>query len=295
MSIPTEPGIYRDVDNGEYDQIEAVRRTFAWKVFKESPHHAKRSELVDTRTKALDFGVMAHLAMLQPEEFPRAYAVMPPFELDPGNLTKANEVPKSPKATGYYRAKAAEFESMCKRDGIEIIPQSDYDMAYRIGCNVRAHPDMARFFQRGSRNEAVSVWRDQATGILCKARYDCLVEGDLPTAVDLKTAASGHPFDFMRAVRNNGYYFQAAWYLAGLRAHSYVNPNFLFVVGEKKDDCVVTVYELERETLMLGAKHCRAALDTICACEQSGEWPGYGKGIVPLQLSENELKELDDA
>lgn len=294
MAIPTEPGIYRDIPNGDYDEIPAVRRTFAWKVFSASPAHACWERDHDKPTKPKSLGVMTHFAMLQPEEFPRSYAVMPAFELDVANLTKSGDAPKSPKATGYYRGKAAEFDSMCGRDGIAIVTQDDYDTAYHIGRNIRSHPDMQRFFQRGTRNEAVSVWRDKSTGLLCKARYDCLVEGDLPTAVDVKTTADGSPWGFLRSVRKWGYYFQAAWYLAGLRAHSYVSPNFLFAVAETFGHHEVTVYELESETLMLGAHHCRAALDTIAACELCDKWPGYGEGIVPLQLSENELKELEE-
>ena len=304
MTIPTEPGIYRDVPNGDYDEIPAVRRSFAWDLFKQSPKHARWIQQHGKTSKALSLGTMVHLAMLQPEEFPRRYAVMPAFELDAKNLTKKKDkvtgefiapTPENAKKTGYYKDRVAEFEALCGRDGIEIVPQSDYDTAYHIGHNIRNHDDMQRFFQRGSRNEAVSVWRDEKTGLLCKARYDCLVEGDFPTAVDVKTTSDGSPWGFLRSVRKWGYYFQTAWYLAGLRAHSYVNPNFLFAVAETFGHYEVTVYELEPDTLRLGAKHCRAALDTIAECERTGVWPGYGQGIVPLQLSENELKELDDA
>ncbi|GAG53449.1 unnamed protein product, partial [marine sediment metagenome] len=146
MTIPTEPGIYRDVPNGDYDEIPAVRRSFAWDLFKKSPKHARWIQQHGKTSKALSLGTMVHLAMLQPEEFPRRYSVMPAFDLDVANLTKDGKEPKSPKATGYYRGKAAEFESMCGRDGITIVAQDDYDTAYHIGHNIRNHDDMQRFF-----------------------------------------------------------------------------------------------------------------------------------------------------
>lgn len=183
---------------------------------------------------------------------------------------------------------------MCGRDGIVIVPQSDYDTAYHIGRNIRGHGDMEKFFQRGSRNEAVSVWRDEKSGLLCKARYDCLVEGDYPTAVDVKTTADGSPWGFLRSVRKWGYHFQAAWYLAGLRAHSYVDPVFLFAVAETFGHYATNVYRLGPQRLLLGAHQCRKAMDTIAECEKTGVWPDYTKGIAELEEpTEYELEEMN--
>ena len=83
--------------------------------------------------------------------------------------------------------------------------------------------------------------------------------------------------------------------MAGLRAHSYVSPNFLFAVGETFGDCVVSVYTCSAARLQLGALHCRRAIDTIAECERTGVWPAYGQGIIELEeLSDRELQELED-
>ena len=289
----TEPGIYRDVPVEEYDRIEAVRRTFLFHLFDRSPGHAVYRREHFIATEALLDGVMTHTSLLQPEEFPRLYTVLPPFQDDPENVTKDGSIPKSPKATGYYKDKKAQFESMCGSAGTEIVDAAKYEMAYQLGKRVREHPITKRFFQRGSANEATAVWEDKVTGVLCKARYDCLVEGSMATAVDIKTTRDAHPRSFMWSVGKYGYAFQASFYLEGLRANEMSNANFLIVACEKTPPFPVCVYELDTKTLELGALHVAKALKTYKECVDKNDWPYYGSGIEMLQASEWDLKELE--
>jgi hypothetical protein len=241
MSLPSEPGIYRDISWDQYNEIDAVRRSFLWDLFKLSPGHAQHFARVHKESDAMDFGTMVHTALLQPEEFPRCYTIMPAFEADAENLTKQGKVPASPKATTYYREKAKAFEAMCASTGTSIVPQAQYDAAYEMGKKIRGHQVAAKFFQRGASSEAVVLWRHEPTGLLCKARFDCLVEGELPTALDVKTTADALPRGFGYSIRKWGYYFQAAFYLSGLRAVGLKHPNFLFLAGESKEPYAVIV------------------------------------------------------
>lgn len=293
--IPTEPGIYRDVSVDDYNAIDAVRRSFLWKLYDRSPGHAVYQQEHPMESEALTDGTMVHTSVLQPEEFPRRYAVLPPFEDDPENTTKDGSIPKSPRATGYYKGKKAMFEAMSASAGTEIVDSRKYEMAYQLGKRIREHKVCGRFFKRGSSNEATAVWVDPDTGIMCKARYDCLVEEGMPTAVDLKTTADAHPRSFAHSIRKFGYHFQAAFYLEGLIANGLSNPNFLIVAGEKSAPYPVVTYQCEAETLALGRKHFQEALRTYAKCVESGQWPYYGDAIETLQLSEWDLKELENA
>ena len=294
MDTPTKPGIYREMSVEDYDAIPAVRRTFLWNLYNRSPGHAKWMQDNFVATEALSDGTMVHLSVLQPEEFPRQYAVLPPFENDPENRTKQGLEPKNLKSTGYYKEKKAMFTEMCASAGREIVDESKYNMAYELGKRIREHDVTKRFFQRGSANEAVSVWRDVSTDVLCKARYDCLVEEGMPTAVDLKTTADAHPRAFARSIMKWGYYFQAEFYLQGLAANGLHSPNFLIVAGEKSPPYPVVVYECDHKTLKLGALHVAAALKQYKQCMDNNDWPYYSNEICTLQASEWDLKELGD-
>ena len=144
----TEPGIYREMPVEQYDTIPAVRRTFLWHLFKHSPGQAKYRQDNFAPNKPLLDGIMTHTALLQPELFPRNYAVMPPFENDPANLTADGEEPKSPKATKFYRDKKKQFEAMCEAGGTEVVLREDYDMAFTFGKNIRKDNVAGRFFRR---------------------------------------------------------------------------------------------------------------------------------------------------
>ena len=293
--VVTEPGIYRDMSVEEYDLIPAVRRTFLWDLHNQSPGHAIYNSENRVERKVFATGTMVHTSFLQPEEFPRKYVVMPPFENDELNLTAKGDVPKAPKNTSFYKDKVDAFRDLCASTGAEIVTQDDYNMAYEIGRNIREHEIAQRFFKRGSSNEAVAVARDTETGLLLKARFDCLVEEGMPTAADVKTAQSAHPAYFRYSVRKFGYYFQDSFYLKILRLLGLKNPNFLFIVCEKTPPYPVSVYECQSATGKLGDLHVTRALKRYKECTAAGEWPFYGSGIQTIELSDFDLKELEDA
>ena len=61
----------------EYDQIPAVRRSALWEIRKSPAHYKWAVENPSEDTPALKMGRAIHMAVLQPEEFPDTYAVMP--------------------------------------------------------------------------------------------------------------------------------------------------------------------------------------------------------------------------
>ena len=295
--VVTDPGIYREMSVQEYDLIPAVRRTFLWDLYHQSPGHAIYNRDNRKPKKAWDDGTMVHTSLLLPEEFPRQYVVMPPFEKDPENVKAdgATPSPENAKRTGYYKAKVKMFEGMVESTSATVVTQADYDMAYGIGKSVREHEVASRFFKRGTSNEAVVVARDPETDLLMKIRCDCLVEGGMPTAADVKTAASAHPEHFRHAVKKWGYYFQDSFYRKVLRLAGLKNPNFLFIVGEKAPPYPVSVYECQSATGKLGDLHVAQSLKRYKQCTVAGEWPFYGSGIQTIELSDYDLKELEDA
>jgi len=288
----TKPGIYRDVPVEEYDAIPALRRTFLWHLFDSSPGQAKYREKHFKPTKALTDGTMTHTALLEPEEFPVKYAVMPAFEDDDDNLTKDGELPKSPKATGYYRQKKAQFEAMCEAGGTELVTREDYDMTRTFGKNIRKHPVAGRFYKRGTASEAVVV--GVINEVLCKCRFDSLAEGGMPSGADIKTTKDADVREWRRSVKNFGYYFQAAFYLLLARSAGLVDPNFLFIICDKTPPYEVVVREMGPRTLLYGDLHVEQALELYQQCVKDDKWPFYAEGIEETEMSDFDLRELED-
>ena len=286
------PGIYRDVPVADYDAIPALRRTFLWHLFDSSPGQAKYKQENFKPTKALETGTMVHTALLEPEEFPIRYQVMPAYELDDDNVTKGGKVPDSPKATKYYREKKANFERICADGGNELVTQVDYHMARIFGQNIRAHPVAGRFYKRGTASEAVIV--GHLHGVLCKCRCDSLAEGGMPSGADIKTTADADPRSWRHSVRKFGYYFQASFYLELLRDAGLVDPNFLFIICDKTPPYEVVVREIGPRTLQLGALHVKQALELYQQCVKDDKWPFYAEGIEETEMSNYDLRELEN-
>jgi len=127
------------------------------------------------------------------------------------------------------------------------------------------------------------VWKDEATGVLCKGRIDRLTSvSDQPVVVDVKTTgkpASTH--NFQQAVQAYGYHAQAAHYLLGV--HTLMPdapiPKFLWLVCETEAPNLVRVFEADDEALAIGADQMAAALQQFKECEASGFWPGWPEGL----------------
>ncbi len=287
-----EPGIYRDMTVEQYDSIPALRRTFLWHLFNQSPGQAKYREKHFKPTKVLTDGTMVHTALLEPEEFPQKYQIMPAYELDEENVTKKGEKPKVLKQSGYYRGKVAEFEKMCAAGNRDMVTQTDYDMAYAFGKKIRADSTAGRFYKRGTASEAVVV--GHIHGVLCKCRIDSLAEGGMPSGADIKTIADAHKALWLIAVKKYGYYFQAAFYLALMKDAGLIDPNFLFIVCDKSPPWEIVVEEVMPRTLQLGALHIKKALATYQQCVKDDKWLFYPQGIQETEMSDYDLRELED-
>ena len=46
----------------------------------------------------------------------------------------------------------------------------------------------------------------------------------------------------------------------------------------------VAVYELQPNALDEGEKLCRLWMELLLNCERSGDWPGYGEAVLPLEV-----------
>ncbi len=157
------------------------------------------------------------------------------------------------------------------------------------------HPEVGPLFTPGTgRPELMAVWRDSATGVMCRAMFDWLTNpyaGLQLLAVDLKTTKSVDSESFRRSVGEYGYHQQADWYLTGIRALGLDDrPGFVFVGVEKVPPYFVAWYDLDADTLRVGARLNRESLERYRDCKESGLWPGPPRTIQTLRLKPWDLR-----
>jgi hypothetical protein len=186
---------------------------------------------------------------------------------------------KNPEAWQKEDDKAA--VAKLRAEGKVPLRPSDHAAALAMAAAVKAHPIAGKLFTRGEPERAI-IWRDPATGVMCRLKADWLRADGI---VDLKTAESADGDALSKAVNNHGYYIQDAFYRRGFRAaHPGVEPFFAFVVVEKAAPHLVHVVQLKERATSHGDRKVSEALERYRDCTASGVWPGF---------PEDEITEID--
>ena len=188
-----------------------------------------------------------------------------------------------------WRSKAADEARVAEQAAGNVpLLRAEYDRAYAIADAVHAHPVAARLFspERGPAEQAM-VWRDEESGVMCRALVDHMPhEGTAGVHIlaDLKTTTDASPRAVAKTVANFGYHQQAAFYLDGYRALRGGDPAFVFVFVEKDPPYLVSVVELDQAALIVGRELNRRALALFAECQATDTWPGHSPEIELVGL-----------
>ena len=200
-------------------------------------------------TPAMQKGRAVHVAVLEPDEFPKRYTVW----------------------DGTKRGNAfSDFALTAFEAGLEVLSAAEYDECLAIRDAVRNHPVAGPLLARG-RSEVTMTWRDEATGLPCKARLDWIDGGDL---TDLKTTRSIREWDFARTIATLKYNAQLAHYSNGMAANGIAPGAVRIIAVESDPPHDVAVYRLSDDALWAGAEEVAELLARVESCTKSGDWPG---------------------
>jgi len=269
--VITEPGVYDipadvyhadPVAGGSLSSSEArmmlppsCPRLYRWA--KDHPEHAQTK-------KAWDFGSAAHRLVL-----------------GAGDPIRRVELPN------WKTKKAQEQRDEARAAGEIPLLAHDHDVVLAMAEALRSHPVANALFS-GGRPEQTLVWRDQRTGVMCRALVDWLRGVDTHGRLiipDYKTAVSGARSKWAKAAADYGYHLQADHYTDGAEELDLAEAvRFVFVVQEKSAPYLVSVYELDAEAMRKGRELNTWARQRYASCMETGEWPGHVERIEQIEL-----------
>ncbi len=251
----------------QYDAIPAVR----WSSLKElappngSPlRYQYRLKHPRPDTASLTLGSAAHVAVFEPDEFPRRYLV----------YTKSKT-----KGEGARKDWDAAKEAAAK-EGKTILGSDEYDTALAIRDAVRSHPVARKYLERGQAEHTIE-WTDRDTNLNCKARLDWLADEYL---IDLKTARAIDAHSFASATARLLYHGQLAFYLQGLDAIRRQPRLPVLIAVENAPPYDVAVYRPDAEMMEAGHELVRELLAKCRAAELISERTGMAPTERMLSL-----------
>jgi hypothetical protein len=267
LGLPT--GLHPGITAERYHQRTlGVVSKGALDLIHRSPLHYRAwtaGENDEEETPALLFGRAFHAALLEPEVFERTFAAEPDF----GDCRKTAN-------------KAKRDEWRAEHAGATLLSPQQYDDVRGMIASVRRHPLGAAVIRDGQ-PELTVTWRDEWTGLPCKARADYYVPG-LEMVVDPKSALDASWDGFRRSVVSHRYHVQDALYRAGFAAAGAQVRHFVFLAVEKVKPYAVAVYTLDADAIGKGYSAARRDIDTLGECIRENVFPGYPETVQTLDL-----------
>lgn len=266
---PSEPGYYLDLPNETYhsgpgiskSQLDLVHRSPALLQW------SKNAPEDEENKTALNVGDAVHAILLEPDRFKEQFAIGP-----------AN----APRNTNAGKEKWAEFEAGL--NGQTVLTAEEGRKVKLIYESVMAHPHARWLIEEPGDAEGSVYWRDAETRLLCRCRFDKLLNRH-GWILDVKT--TGDMSKFKWSVRDFRYDVQDAFYSEGYANHFGEQPQgFLFLVVSTSIECgryPVRLFELDAASKQEGQATMRNDLAILEECERTGEWPGIETLSVPTR------------
>ena len=270
VPYPEEPWMGR-MPWWDYHQLRAVRSGDLRVAAERSLAHmrwARDNEDDEQAAAVMTTGRAFHASLLEPETEWKKFARAPDW------LTNRTR-----------KADKEEWARLVEEHGKDFVLRApDYDAVVGQGRAVMARPTYAGLLREGERELAV-VWRDQATGVWCKARLDFItVIMDRITVLDLKGTRDARPDPFSRSINEFGYHYQGAQYLAGLSAHGIAATDYCLMASEWAPPHGCRLYRMSDHLLALAEMKRDAVLARIAEAERTGVWPAYDEDVQVIGI-----------
>ncbi len=270
------------------------------KVLSKTPAHLEYGE--SKTTAAMEFGTAVHTAILEPLHFDNEY-IRAISKDDYPNALSSDAAMKSwlkeRGIAGYSSKKTDELVKMVHAadPGVQIwaeikaafdaeakdrkqLPPADFDKIVYMRDTVRAYyPDVFRSFQ-----PEVSIV-GELYGYKVKVRVDILRLNASPaTITDYKTCSDASSTKFGYHSFDLGYVEKMTLQAEVVKVAFGLNDVNVELLAQEKDvPYIPQSYYLTEDQLSYGFDRCLDALKLISVCRESGQFPAYGGGVLPLE------------
>ncbi len=284
----SEPGWHEGVPMAVYLAIDAASSSRLRLLGAKTPKHV-RHEMDNPKpsTPAQSLGSATHTGVLERERFLDAYTYVGQCQ------AKVKSGSRCTNAASFIHSEVGwvcgTHLNVHGEEGLdesrEIITEKQYETVLAMREAVWAHP-MARGLLQDAEGvfEGVYVWRDSATGELCKLRVDAWIKSR-GAIVDLKSTADASYRAFQRTTVNFGYHHQGGFYRMGIEEeHPAQHQHHYLIAVESEPPYAVAVYRLSEDSLDAGQRTAERNLARYAECKRSGVWPGYSDRVEPLSI-----------
>lgn len=262
MAVEAPPGRYIDVPASEYHAWAAVSNSLITKLIDTSPKHVKGylDTDDDETTPEMRFGTNAHTALFEPEEFRKRCSLGP-----------INPNTKKP----YGAESEAHKRFVRENPGLIVLGAGDAENLAGVVKAIREDEIAIAALNQSGDNEVSYVWKDNATGLLCKTRIDREID---TATIDLKTTSDCNINVLNGVIARRGYHRQAAMHRMAHEASgcSLRDAMLLFVESEPTHGVHgVNFLPLTGSAVHFGRVELAAAMSRICECILNESWPGH--------------------
>ena len=277
------------LDEQTYRQHSALNFSSA-KYLLLSPLHFKAElERRFKQSAALAVGTMTHSAVLEDDETdvsdPDVRALI---------LQDKTTVILKPEGMSFATKAGKQWrdQQLAIHPGATFLSSDERDQYSRCTESLKANKDVQYLLQKCDKRE-IGIVQDYAE-LQIKGKIDAYGKDEAGNffIFDLKTSASCSPDYWSRQVFSRNYALQAVWYqnLLALELSLDYAPPFYWVVAEKSLAADVAIYQPPEEALEIGRAQMNHCIEAYKSCVASGKWPGYGKGIIQLEVPPWERK-----
>lgn len=267
-----EPGIYPDIPDTEYHAAKDILSSSGARRLITSTPRKFYEEMTTVRpyNPAFEIGHAAHTLML---------TVGDPFEVVDADSWRTKD------------AKAARDAAL--QAGNTPLLAKEYAQVRAMADAILEHPVTGELFTRNDTTSEQSLyWKDEQTGVACRARPDLAVN-DWSLIVDYKTTLSADPREFAKSIAKYGYHQQQAWYCEAVETLTGIRPEFVFVCQEKTPPYEVSLIQLDADAVRIGGRLNEDARSIYAACMDSGVWPSYPTSVQVVGLPAWALRQAD--
>lgn len=275
-------GIHYGVPFADYLRIDAISNSGALSKIRRSAAYYRATKDDDRAgTADMRVGSVVNDLVLCPEVFESRIVVCGPCcgTLQKGGLCGNN---------GKVVVDGLSYCGKHAPDGAEPDPritvtEEQLARAQDMATAVLTDPDASALLKRCGLREVTLVWTDPATGLRCRGRIDAVEETtspfNRPKMLDLKKSIKAHPDHFPAEIMRRNYHGQLAFYDSGWHAltGTHTEPHIIAVNDQKGDDVhEVGTYQIIADAIEAGRDANRRGLAFIRACQDSGQYPGFG-------------------